>query len=503
MVSSTASSRTPSRTTRRTARGHRWRLVALALLAGTPASAFALLDELTAAAEQARRAAPALGVHVVDVETGETVYEYQPDRPRILASNTKLVTSAAALDRLSPAHFIETALRARGVVEEGTLRGDLAVVGAGDPAISGRHYGDDPLYIFRKWGEQLVADGISRVAGDLVLVDGLFRGPQVHPDWPRDQLHKWYEAPVSSLSFNDNCVWVWVRPGATPGSPAEVEITPDLPTVTIRNRAKTTNKARSHRIIIDRQPGSDVIDVSGWVYRRSEPFVVAVTVPDPEMLFAHGLRAGLAQAGVVVEGDIRIEPRLPAEPWWIVARHRTDLLTVLEVVNKRSQNLYAESLLKLVGAIDCGEGSWEAGAQVVTEFLTALGIDRASYKYADGSGMSRNNLFTPRQLTTLLRHMYFHRHGKEFLRSLSYSGESDRDPPWMSSSLSERLDEGGYRHNVLAKTGGLNGVSTLSGYVKSHSGKIYAFSILCNSTRGGWRAKKAQDQIVRALIDRG
>jgi len=172
-------------------------------------------------------------------------------------------------------------------------------------------------------------------------------------------------------------------------------------------------------------------------------------------------------------------------------------------VNKRSQNFYAESLLKLLGAEDCGEGSWRSGARVVSSFLEGLGIAPGSYSYVDGSGMSRNNRFSPRQLTTLLRHMYFHRYGQAYLQSLAYSGESDLDPPWMNSSLSERLDEDRLKRNVLAKTGGLNGVSTLSGYVKARSGRVYAFSILCNSASARWRANRAQDRIVQTLVDRG
>ena len=138
-----------------------------------PAAASGLQSELTVAAEGARRVAPALGIHIVDVATGETVYAFEPDRQRIVASNTKLLTSAAAVDRLTPGYFFETALQARGLVVDGELSGDLAVVGAGDPTISGRHYGDDPLFIFRRWGEQLLGAGIERVRGDLVLVDGL------------------------------------------------------------------------------------------------------------------------------------------------------------------------------------------------------------------------------------------------------------------------------------------------------------------------------------------
>ena len=176
--------------------------------------------------------------------------------------------------------------------------------------------------------------------------------------------------------------------------------------------------------------------------------------------------------------------------------HRTDLLTVLEVVNKRSQNLYAESVLKLLGARHCGEGSWPAGVRAAAEFLGEAGIAAGTYRLADGSGMSRGNRLTPEQLTRLLHHMFFHPWGAEFVRTLPYSGE--RDLKW-----EKRLADRPYRGNVMAKTGYLTGVSTLSGYAKARSGKAYAFSILMSSIRSEWQARAAQDRIVRAIIDHG
>jgi len=115
---------------------------------------------------------------------------------------------------------------------------------------------------------------------------------------------------------------------------------------------------------------------------------------------------------------------------------------------------------------------------------------------ADGSGLSRGNRFTPRQLTTLLRTMVHHRWGSEFIRSLPYSGEEEL-------SWRDRLAEPPYRGNVFAKTGTLLGVSTLSGYAKGLSGRLYAFSILCNRVPSAWEARRLQDKIVAAIIDGG
>ncbi len=458
----------------------------------------ALSDAVAVAAAAARRAAPVLGVHVRELATGATVYELDADRPRIIASNAKLFTTAAALDRLSPGYFFETRVVARGEVVDGELRGELAVIGGGDPNLSGRHTAGDGLAIFRGWGEALAAAGVRRIAGDVLLDHGRFRDGLVHPDWPADQLDAWYEAPVAALSFDDNCVLVRVRPGRAPGQPARVEVVPDIGAVTIQNSATTTASRSAQGVVIRRGPGSGVILVTGRILAGSGSLVEAwITVPDPVAYFGAALRAGLAEAGVEVGGALRPVTELPAGDWRPVAVHRTDLLTTVEVANKRSQNFYAETLLKVMGAELCDEGSWAAGRRVVADFIAeALRFPAAAYELADGSGLSRNNRFTARQLTDLLAHMFVHEWSKEFLRSLPYSGEEDLR--W-----ERRLAEPPYRGNVFAKTGGLRAVSTLSGYAKARSGKLYAFSILMNEVRDGGGALRTQDGIVKALIDHG
>ena len=176
----------------------------------------------------ARRVGPELGVHILDLESGETVYSFYPGARRIVASNAKLVTSAAALDRLGPGFVFETPVLVRGEIRGGTLYGELAVIGSGDPNLSGRHYLGDSFAPFRPWAAALRELGVDRLEGDLVLVTGLFDDEHVHPDWPRDQLTRWYEAPVAALLFNDACVLVKVSPDGGAGSAARVETVPPL-----------------------------------------------------------------------------------------------------------------------------------------------------------------------------------------------------------------------------------------------------------------------------------
>lgn len=399
----------------------------------------------------ARRVAPELGVHILDLQSGETVYSFHSGTLRIVASNTKLVTTAAALDRLGPGFFFETEVRYRGAVEGATLEGDLAVVGGGDPNLSGRHYFGDPFGGFRRWAAALLEQGVHRIEGDVVLVPSLFDSQSVHPDWPRDQLTRWYEAPVAALSFNDNCVLVKVRPrtnnGGRSGGAVEVETVPRLPIFRVESTAATTWRSRDQRLRIDRREGSNVPTVGGRIHHRTESIDKWVAVADPVEYFGAALATAFAEEGITIGGRVRRAPRLPAEEGWRpLLTHRSDLLTTLEIINKRSQNFYAESLLKLLGAQLCGRGHWDSGVRVATEFLAQAGLAPGSYRLADGSGMSRNNRFTPEQLTHLLHYMYYHRWGSEFLRTLPHSGE--RDLRW-----AERLAEAPYRGNVLPRPG--------------------------------------------------
>jgi D-alanyl-D-alanine carboxypeptidase/D-alanyl-D-alanine-endopeptidase (penicillin-binding protein 4) len=478
-----------------------WRIRLVSCLLGSLAVSGAAVGgelevRLGSAVAAAQRLAPETGVHVVDLESGATVFSRAADTALIMASNTKLVTAAAALELLGPGYQFRTPVLARGAVAGGWLRGDLAVVGGGDPNISGRLHDGDPLAVFRLWAAELRRLGIRRVEGDVYLVHGLFEPPRVHPDWPRDQLDRWYEAPVEALSFSDNAVLVRVTPGAAAGRPARVETVPDLSLFTFDNRAGTTSLRRRHRVAIDRIDGSNRLRIAGAMLRRSSPVESWIAVADPLAYFGAALREALAEEGVAVSGEMRAIAELPAGAWRRVAEHRSDLLTTVEVILKRSQNFYAESLLKILGAELCGEGSWEAGLEVLAEYLDGIGIPRGGYQLADGSGMSRGNRMSPRQLTWLLSSMHRRPLGREFIRSLSYSGEPEVN--WET-----RLSEAPYRGNVVAKTGGLNGVSTLSGYAKSTSGRLYAFSILMNGAAERWRAKRAQDRILRVLIDSG
>ncbi|MFQ5528420.1 MAG: D-alanyl-D-alanine carboxypeptidase/D-alanyl-D-alanine-endopeptidase [Thermoanaerobaculia bacterium] len=470
--------------------------VAILPLLGPVAANADLARELGRSVASVRSAARQLSVHIVSLPDGEPVYAFAPETPRIIASNTKLVTTAAALDRLGPGYFFETAVFIEGKHLGKRLVGNLAIRGGGDPNISGRLFDGDPYAVFRSWARRLRSLGIEEITGDLFLVHGLFDDAHVHPDWPRNQLARSYEAPVAALSYSDNSVLVRVHPGTRVGAPATAEVVSDVPIFDVENHARTAGSARHHWVAVDRKPGTNVIQVNGMILKGIDPIDVWVSVDDPVEYFGAALVGAFDKEGVVIRGRPRASELLPSGGWFRVAEHRSDLMTTMEVINRRSQNFYAESLLKLLGARSCRRGSWQGGLEVMADFLLEAGVP-PGWELADGSGMSRGNRFSASQLTRLLTYMFEHRYAREFVLTLPYGGLEDHDR-WR-----RRLAEPPYRERVFAKTGSLSGVSALSGYVKAQSGKVYAFSILGNRVRSVWRARRAQDAIVRTLIDHG
>jgi D-alanyl-D-alanine carboxypeptidase/D-alanyl-D-alanine-endopeptidase (penicillin-binding protein 4) len=189
---------------------------------GTAQDASALEAALVYAARRIPAPANGISIQIADQQTGEVVFERSSDVPQTMASITKLITTAAAIHYLGPDYKFQTTFWRRGPVENGNLAGSLLVVGGGDPNISGRFYGDDINAVFDKWAEGLRTAGITRVTGDIVLNATFFDSLARHPDWPAGQESRWYQAPISALSYNDNVVLVSVRPGARPGRPVGV-----------------------------------------------------------------------------------------------------------------------------------------------------------------------------------------------------------------------------------------------------------------------------------------
>lgn len=434
-------------------------------------------------------------IQIVELGDGQVVAERNPNLPLAPASNMKLFTTAAAIDLLQPGFEITTTVYVRGNVDgSGTLDGDVKVVGRGDPTIGGRFHDGQATAVIQEWAIDLKRRGIKTIRGNLVFEYGYFDTQYIHPTWPVDQLVNWYEAPVASFSMQEGCVQVRVLP-SRPGQRCVVQLEPPTQFLSVENTCVTGRGLP----FITRHRNSNTVIVRGGVPARSGATEVYVTVENPIQYFASVTNETFQRSGLAVQGQIVITPRDIRTDWRAVSQHTTPLNVVVYVVNKKSQNHYAEQLLKIIGAQQKGNGSWQAGGEAVTSWLTTkVGVPPAEFSMTDGSGMSRNNRASANAFIQLLRYMWNNLAVRQdFVSSLPYSGDPD-------AKFGNRLRQAPFARQVYAKTGYIGGVVGLSGYVHAQSGKVYAFSFLFNRYRVGvYAVYHLQDEMLKEIIRNG
>lgn len=445
----------------------------------------------------------AWGVIVTD-STGRVLYARNADRLFVPASNTKLVVTAAASALLPENARIETSVYGTGPVEHGTLQGDLVVYGRGDPTFSTRCYGTDTLALgacevawdrLDAMADSMRARGIRHVAGSLVGDGSYFSGPLFQAGWNAYDLNWWYAAPVSALGFNDNAVDIRWGPGPAVGAPAAVTITPDVGLVRFENRTSTADSAARTTVDFYRTPGTWDVWADGVVAANRAPTTEYFALPDPDLFFAAALRAALARHGVSIAGPTLATTdslqyraaRATAALVTYAGRPRDDIL--FPILNT-SQNWFAEMLLKTLGRRVAGTGSWTAGLEVERRFLVdSVRADSAGFSLSDGSGLSTGNLVAPRTFAMLLRYMWSHPSRAGFLRALPRSGQP--------GSLRTRFVATPLEGRVVAKTGSIAHVNSLSGYIERPARGPLVFSVMVNNhTVGGRRVLQQIDSVV-------
>lgn len=462
-----------------------------------------------------------VGVKIKSLDTGRDVFAVNENKLYMPASNMKGYTFATALARLGPDFRFRTSLYANAAPDAlGLVRGDVILYGRGDPTFAATLNGGDYYKTINEFAAKVAAKGLRRVEGDLIGDESYFDGPALGFGWEWDDLQAYYAAPVSALTINDNAVDVFVKPGPMPGMPALVYTGPVLPVLNVQNRVTTGAAGTPRDINVHRLLGSNVVEVTGSapLDDKKETAEDSVSLNDPALAFATMMREALARRGVIVTGrtramDAKARQNAPLDTTKLVEVgfwESPPLAQVAAYALKPSQNLYTELTLRALGkhalanappsppAPDAAApaapklNALEAGVAAVEQFLVEAGVPPKTIVMMDGSGLSRHNLITANATAQLYEYMSKHRYAKEFYDALPIGG--------VDGTLRARFRGTPAEKNVHAKTGTINQVAALSGYVSSAAGERFVFSILVNNYPGdSAQRRRAIDDIVALL----
>ena len=439
------------------------------------------------------------GIHVVELSTGKTLYHLNENRLFLPASNMKLFTSALTLSRLGPDRRFTTQVLLDSF-------GDLVLVGSGDPSLCGRAFpyrkgpAPDPgLKPIEDLADQVVASGITRISGDVAGDDRLYPWSPYAPSWTEDDVLRDYGAPVSALTVNENFVSITLRSGDRQGETPNLSLDPPLEYYAIDQRVTTVARGGESKIRMARQPGSRQLLIWGSL-PAGRAITETVAIDDPALYAACALYDALTRRGVTIAGRPAAWHRSASDDYTppdgkvVASRTSPPLVDLLQVMNKVSQNLFAELMLREAGRVMRHMGTREAGLEELAALLAEIGAAKDDSRLEDGSGLSRNALVTPRLMTKLLAVMNQSRYHEEWFSLLPVAGED--------GTLEHRLCCVSEGVGIHAKTGSLSRALALSGYADSKTHGRLAFSILVNDFAApSSEVRTWIDKIASALLE--
>lgn len=437
-----------------------------------------------------------VGILAVDTSTGQVLYERDADRAMSPASNTKLITVAAALDIFGPNHTFATQLLADGLDANAeptgdTIKGPLYIKGGGNAFLLYENFLD--------WANDLRLKGVRKIDGGIVVDNTLFAGEDLPPLFETKSEDAAYRAPIGALSVNFNGVTVLVDPANKAGADATYRLVPPNAHIEVVNQV-TTTAGRRRRVKVSSEtipPSADSeigtrLVLSGTIGKDARTFQSRRKRIDNPAQFAGAVFIeALKSVGIEVTEKVRTG-KTPDSAKVLVSHSSQPLSYIALATNKWSNNFMAEMLLRLLGTANDGPGTWAASQKAVFDFLEKSGIDTTGVVFKNGSGLYDGNRASPRQFVALLDFMTTHQWAPEYMASLAISG--------IDGTLARRLKDASVRGKIRAKTGTLNESAALSGYLRTATNRQIAFSIIFNNPPTfAWRYRPVQDRVAKAI----
>lgn len=431
-----------------------------------------------------------VGISIRSATTGELLYEHNGNTRLRPASNMKLLTAAAALSTLGETYTFKTEILTDGQVRNNTLKGNLYLKGKGDSTL----LFDD----YVKLAADLSKKGIKVIRGDLIADDTWYDDVRYSVDLPWSDETAYYGGQVSALTaspdkdYDTGSIRIGVLPADKTGKKAKIQVTPKTNYVFIHNQVKTVPVEEEKKLEITRKHGTNEIMIKGKIPVDSKAIKEWVSVWEPTGLAIDLFKQALQKEGIKLLGHSKLD-KTPKQSTLITTHHSMPLKELLVPFMKLSNNVHAETLVKEMGKVVKGTGSWESGLEVMESEMTKLGLSTTSFVIRDGSGISHINLIPTNEISKLLFKSQSELWFPAYLHSLPVAGNGER---MIGGTLRHRL---GTVKDVYAKTGTLTTVSSISGYIDTTSGNKLIFSIILNNLLVETKGKAIEDKIIEMI----
>ncbi|MGE3465738.1 MAG: D-alanyl-D-alanine carboxypeptidase/D-alanyl-D-alanine-endopeptidase [Pyrinomonadaceae bacterium] len=447
-----------------------------------------------------------IGIKIVSLNSGKVVFENDSEKYFMPASNMKNFTVATGFEKLGPDFRFVTSVFANSLPDpSGTVHGDLRVLGRGDISISTAFFGTSPsdpeTYCegIDRLVDKIAVAGVRRIDGSIVGDESYFKGFAIPLTWEWDDLQWYYGAEISALPINDNAVDLSVRPGAV-GTPCAVTISPANSLFKVANTCVTSSSSSQRTLSVTKRIDRNELEIAGTIPAGDPGFANSITVTRPADLFVAILKERLQKRGITVTGGTRLLPPTSTTDHSQIEIARLESPPYREIAAKTmkpSQNMYTEIILwtlgEQVGRVNGATGeSSRLGINVVRSFLTSIGVPSDGIIQYDGSGLSRHDLITPAAVVTLYTYMAKESKNAQAWRdSLTIGG--------VDGTLRNRFKGTAAEGNMRGKTGTIDQVSALSGYVTTAAGEQLVVSFVVNGVAQTTQRTGLIDDIVVSL----
>ena len=416
------------------------------------------------------------GVSIHSLQNGETLFNLNPDKLFTVGSVVKLYTTSTALLLLGPEYSYTTEFYTDGKIEDGILKGDLIIRGYGDPSIYYKKGNEQDRLNY--WITKLKELEIEAIKGDIIGDDKLFEENTFYPGWLTDYQDNWFAPPTGSFSLNENSIEIVITP-TKPKHLAEYYSNPASTTHEIINKIITVGKDEKTSLELLHKQGSEVVKLTGHISTEDEQQSLNISAKNSTQYFVTTFYNAMTENGIQVTGyplevDSEQNALIDDKRLMLLFKDSSEKLsTIVDRINKQSNNFFSEQLLKTIGYELYGYGSRENGIKGISNILEKMGINPESIALYDGSGLSYFNLVTPKQITKLLTYMYKSDAFESFYNSLALAG--------FSGTLADRMNKTNAENNFRGKTGSLENVKAIAGYIKTADGEPLVVSLIVNN----------------------